>query len=846
MPEEPRSLKLYRLLLRLYPPGFRDNFGQLLEREFRDEWRESTGASARALLWLRLLADLARTAPLQFAREVAQDARHTLRLWAGRPWHTGFAIAALAIGVGANVGVFSVVNALLLRSLPFHDPGRLAAMRGFWFVPHGSAAEFHNWSKQSAYLDGAALSEQFDFNLGGAGESRRAHVAQTSSNFFSLLGARPVLGRAFAAGEDVPGHDAVAVIGYGLWQQWFGGARAALGSTIRVGGKPLIVIGVAPPGFDYPGKSVLWKAATFDNGNNGWDTIGRLKPGVSWPRARAAFAAEAARLSPDRNKPRRLWQPAEMVPLQDELAGPVKKASLLLLACVALILCIACTNVANLWMARTADRASELSIRSALGASRARLSRQLLTECVLLSLAATAAGFVVAFWTTSVASQVEPAPLASQAYSILDGRVLAFAIAMSLVTGLLFGVLPAWCAGRIHTFGNRGAQDSRASRRLREVLVGAQVMLTIVLVSASISVGRAFVNLMHIDRGFSAKGLITVSVALDGTTQDQVGRQLPYFQEALARVRRLPGVLSASATEFLPLYATSFIGAPWKLDGRPAGASSMIVPILPDYFRTMGTPILHGREFTAAELRTDAGVAVVNEQFAREFGPAADAVGRRIDDGDGSRRIVGVVRDTDYMTEGANSTQVFVPSRSPGGFFSTFVVRVDGQAADHLASVRDTIRSVDPKVPVFGVKTMEQRMDDVLARPKFYRTAVLSFAAFAFLLAVIGIYGIVSYAVAQRAREMGLRMALGSTPLRLRAILVRQGLLTVAVAAIPGVAGAILTGRYLENLVDGAKSGSAATCAATVLLIACTAAAGIWVATRPIARLDVMEILRTE
>ena len=250
------------------------------------------------------------------------------------------------------------------------------------------------------------------------------------------------------------------------------------------------------------------------------------------------------------------------------------------------------------------------------------------------------------------------------------------------------------------------------------------------------------------------------------------------------------------------------------VDGRPAGASSMIVPILPDYFRTMGTPILHGREFTGAELRTDARVAVVNEQFAREFGPSADAVGRRIDDGDGSRRIVGVVRDMDYMTEGANSTQVFVPSRSPGGFFSTFVVRVDGQAAEHLASVRDTIRSVDPKVPVFGVKTMEQRMEDVLARPKFYRTAVLSFAAFAFLLAVIGIYGIVSYAVAQRAREMGLRMALGSTPLRLRAILVRQGLLTVAVAAIPGVAGAILTGRYLENLVDGAKSGSAATCAA--------------------------------
>lgn len=278
------------------------------------------------------------------------------------------------------------------------------------------------------------------------------------------------------------------------------------------------------------------------------------------------------------------------------------------------------------------------------------------------------------------------------------------------------------------------------------------------------------------------------------------------------------------------------------MDGRRANENSMIVPVMPDYFRTMGGSILAGREFTEAELRSKARVVVVNEPFASEFGPPADAVGRETYGG----RIIGVVKGMDYMTEGANSYQLFVPSHSPGGFFSTFVARVNGRAEERLAMIRDAVQSVDREVPVFGVKTMEQRLADALARPQFYRTAVLCFAAFALLLAVIGIYGTVSYAVAQRTHEMGVRMALGTTPARLRVRLLRQGLLTIAAGAIPGVAGAILSGRLLESLVDGAKSVNAMAFGASVICIAVIAAAGIWAATRPISRLDIVEILRTD
>jgi putative ABC transport system permease protein len=849
MPKVSLSLKLYRFLLKLYPAGFQDDYAGPMEREFCDELAESSGFFALAKLWIRLLADLAISIPLQFLREVFQDARHTLRFWANRPWQTGFAILALAIGIGANTGVFSVVNALLLRSLPFKDPGRLASL-GRFFPPHGSSREFHEWRQGSTYLADAALIEQFDVNVGEVQSAMRAHISSTSWNFFSILGTQPVMGRWFRDGEDSPGNNAVAVISYGLWQQLFVGDQRAVGSTLRADGVPLTVIGVAPAGFNYPSNTDLWKAADYSPGNNGWETIARLKPGVTWPQARAAFAVEADRLWPQRTKIGNSEHYPRMTSLQDGLAGPVKNASLMLMAGVVLILLIACSNIANLLMARTADRATELAIRSALGASRARIAQQLLTECLLLSFVAAIAGLFVALWTTSIAAKVQPAPLSTQSYSILDGRVLGFTVAIGIASSVLFGVFPSLYAGRVHAFGVRGPSGTRSARLIRETLVAAQVMLTIILLAASVSVGRAFVNLLKIDRGFDVTELVTVSVSLAGTTRGVKGHQLPYFEETLDRIRRLPGVRSASETEFLPLYAKGFVGGPFGFDGRPAKQNSTMVPVFSDYFKTMGGRILYGREFNDAEVRSDANVVIVNERFVEEFGSAADALDHQVTLGsDPPCKIIGVVKVMDYMTDTmdtAHSNQIFVPAHSPGGFVSTFVARVDGRAEDFLPAIRDTIRSVDTQVPVFGVKTMEQRKEDALTRPKFYRTAVLFFAGFALLLAVIGIYSVVSYAVAQRIREMGVRLALGATPARLRGTLLRQGLLRVAVGAISGIAGAVFTGRFLENLVAGAKSVDLTALILSILFIALIASASIWTGTRRIGRLDILEILRIE
>jgi len=781
-----------------------------------------------------------------------QDVRYGLKLWAVRPWQTGLAIAALAIAIGANTGVFSVVSALLLRSLPFREPDRLALVHEF-IPPHDTAKQFHEWSQESTYLADAALFEEFDVNLGGTRVASRIHVAQTSWNFFSVLGEQPILGRGFALEDDVdatgwglPGRNAVAVVSYGLWQQLFGADPRALGGTIRVDGNPLTIIGVAPPGFDFPHRAVLWKPAAFSPGNNGWATVARLKPGVSWSQGRAAFAADVRHLSSRQEGPGDSHP--GMTSLQDALAGSAKNASLMFMGAVVLVLLIACTNVANILTARTADRMLEFSTRSALGASGGRLARQLFTEGLLLSFFATLAGLVVAYWTTSLVAKIELPTLATQSYSILDARVLAFTVVVCMVTALMFSILPSWYLGRVRALGPRNSSRPHGSRMAREILVATQVMLTILLLAGSVSLGRAFVDLMKGDRGYDVKQVVTVSVSLDGTTHQLDKSQLPYFEQVLDRIRRVPGVRAASATEFLPLYASAFVGGPFGLDGRPAARNSTMVPVLSEYFRTMGANILRGREFTDAEIRSGAKVAVVNERFAAGFGAPQDAIGHQLTIGSDSWRIVGVVKGMEYETDPttAKGNEVFLPSTNPGSFFSTFVVRVDGQAKDRLAQVRDVVQSVDPQVPVFSAKTMAQRLDEVFAGPRFYRTAVSSLAGFALLLTVIGIYGIVSYAVVQRTPEMGIRLALGTTPVRLRGMLLRQGLLLVVAGAIPGITGAQLSGRFLENLIGGAKPIGLGTSAGLILLLALISSTSIWSASRRIARFDIMAILRAE
>jgi putative ABC transport system permease protein len=843
-------LKLYRFLLNLYPAAFREEYAKAMEQDVRNELFEAPGTSASVRLWCRLLLDLAVSLPVQLALEVWGDSKHAVRLWARRPWHTGLAIITLGVAIGANTGVFSVVNALLLRPLPFRDPGRLATM-SFFIPPHDSAQQFDSWREQSNYLQDAALVEDGDANLGDPQHILRAHVAMTSSNFFSLLGAQPALGRAFAASDR-----AAAVISYGMWQSLYAGSDRVLGKTVHLYGlgpqpdQSLTIIGVMPVDFDYPANTLLWKTPEYSRGNNGWTTIGRLKAGVPWAQARAAFAADIHRLDWHR-------EPGvdRLLPLQEALAGRVKNASLLLMAGVVLTVLIACANLANFTIGRTLDRLHELSIRSAMGASRARLMQQVLTECFLLAAVSAALGLVVALWAASVANTVEPAQMPSQAYRILDARVLAFLVGLAMASAVIFGLLPALTVGRIHSFMARGSGELSSSRKVRDLLVSAQIALTIVLATASVSVVRALSHQLHMDRGFKTDGLVTASVSLAGTVRDRPGQRLEYFEEVLDRLQHVPGVRNASATEFLPLLSGRFLGGPYAFDGHRStqGTGADMLPVMAGYFETTGGHVLYGREFTDAEVRSNAKVVIVNETFARIWLQSSDAVGHVVTGPDGTpRTIVGVVRNLDFMGQYVSEVfdvdppETFVPDYSPGRFDSTFVVNVAGRPDEHAAAIRAAVESVDPGVPVYAAEAMQQRMDRAFAHPKFYRTALIFFSSFALLLALMGIYAAVSFSVSQRTREMGVRLALGTTPTRLRMNFMRHGLAPVVLGTAAGIACATGAGRLLRSLVEGAKPLDISGYSAASICVGLCAAISIWTATRRIARLDVMEILRTE
>jgi putative ABC transport system permease protein len=843
------SLRVYRLLLKLYPASFREDYHAPLQQQFREELGEVTGRRALARLWARTLWDFALSMPVQLAREVGQDSRHALRLWRQRPAHTLFAIAVLAIAIGANTGVFSVLNAVLLRSLPFTEPDRLAVLRNFG-PPRD---EFHDWRRQSGYLEDAATYDSFEINLEGVHQATRRRLTETSWNFFSVLGRGPALGRGFAPGEDTAGRTSVTVLSHSTWQQLFGGDPRAIGSTVRVNGAPLTVVGIAPAGFDYPEKTDLWAPTTFDfervpktGGVIMLTTFGRLKSGLTWTQASQAFEAEASAYDPRRMTMDALNRPA-LVPLQAQLAGPVRTASLILMGGVALLLLLACANVANLLLGRTVARSSELMIRSALGASRARLTQQLLTEALVLSLVASCAGLLVARWTTTLATAVQPALLSSQVYTILDWRVLIFSIGLAAATALVFGVGPAIYASRAGgVVVTRSSTPGARHTRTRAVLIATQIAVTITLLTGSIALGRAFLALLSIDNGFEMRSIASLSVSLAGTPYQGRDRAWRYLRDILRRVEEVPGVTAVSGTEALPLNIDAFMGGHYNVDGTGPAPMSTVAFVAPGFFEVMGTPVIAGREFTFEDLETTEPIAVVNEEFARAHGEPATLIGRMVTAERGPRlHIVGVARTMRYTGPAYEAgPQIFRVSRAPSAL--TIVARVDGRARDRIGIVRDAVSSVDPKVPVFDVKTMDERLETTLARPQFYSTAVAFFSGLGLLLAIIGVYGVTSYSVLQRTREMGIRLALGTTPGRLRATLLRQSAWTIALGGLAGLAMAIGFGRYLQSLVQGADSAIVATSAFAVLVTAFVAAAATWSATRHIARLDVGEVIRAE
>jgi predicted permease len=861
----PDPKRIYRWLLKLHPARFREEYGEPLERQFWDEYREVQGRGRRVLYWLSVLTDLAASIPAQIAHETGQDIRHAGRVYRKRPLVTALALVALALAIGATTGVFSVLNSLLLRSLPFRDAGLVTLRDPPVDVQDGRTA-FEEWRNRSAYLQQAAAYVTWEMNLALPGESARARVSETSAGFFATLGVEPALGRAFSAEEDRPGRGDVAVIAYGLWQQLFGGDGRALGATIRLNGAQLTVVGVAPPGFDYPAKTSVWTPSVFDwkrLPKSVWlstGAIGRLKPGLRMAQASAMFEAEVQRMNP-RSLTGDERHRARLLPIRDELSGSVARASLVLMGAVGFVLLIACANVAHLLFSRTAERRPEWMIRAALGASRARLVQQLITEGIMLTLAAAAAGLVVAHWASRVASLARPTQLSALAqaaklsptYTIWDWRVLAFTVGTAIVTGVLFGALPAFLMGRMlqaqDVIRLQPGTHGWSAGRMRTVLIAMQALLTVVLLAGSLSMGRTFLKLVGVDLGFRVDQVVTLNVSLQGTRYSSDVTRRQYYADALERLHAVPGVVSAGAIQNLPLMLnTATVTTKFQLDSTHR-INSSLVPVSPGYFRAIGTDIVEGRDFTPDDRQRSEPVGIVNEALARQLGVNSGMVGRKILCFAGKKEytIVGVVRTERFNGPSLPGWPRFFThlDQQPPPFV-TFVARTRGRPEPYLSLCRSAVQQVDRQVPVYDVQTMNQRLDDLLAGARFYTVAILFFAALAMLLSVIGVYGVAAHSIAQRTHEIGVRIAVGAAPFEVRLMLLRQSVVPVAAGMIAGIAASLGLGRLIGHLVEQAQPTGTWMCGAAALVLMATAAAAVWTATRRVTQIDAMSTLRAE
>ncbi len=587
------SVRLYRLLLKCYPATFRERYEVALERQFKDEYADVTGRRELGGLWIRTLVDFARSMPSQVAHEIGQDSRHALRTWRRSPLQALSILAVLAIAVGANTGVYSILDALLLRSLPFAEPHRLASL-DLASVPLNDVRTFDEWRQQSPYLADGAVYMSLEGNLDTGQQSGRGRLTETFADF--LPDARRaadhrsrVRGRRRDARPSTGRNHRSRVLAPAVWRRY--PSPRIVRSHQRC---PADNHRRRPSGFDYPLKTQIWSPTVWDfvripkTEVTFRTVIGRLRPELSWGQAREAFEVEMqSRQSPGRPA---MGAPPRLTPLRESLAGPLRQASFVLMAGTVLLLFLACANIANVLLARTLSRATELKIRHALGASRARLIQQVLTETVLMAAIAGTIGLLVAWWSTRLAALVQPPSLTSQAYEVLDWRVLGFSAALTLITGVIFGVGPAVYAVRgCFAVSSRTATPSTGQGRASGLLVAAQMTITIVLLTGSLALGRTFVGLLQVNPGFDVRPLVSLHVSFAGAGYEG-GRAREYYLEAIQRMRQVPGVVAASATQFLPLASGAHMASRFTIDRYRAGNArhlrSDCARVLPDAWHT--------------------------------------------------------------------------------------------------------------------------------------------------------------------------------------------------------------------------------------------------------------------
>jgi putative ABC transport system permease protein len=810
-----------------------------------------------------------------------QDVRYGARLLARHRGFTMVAVLTLALGIGANTAIFSVVNELLLRPLPYPGAERLAIL---WEFSQGgqrqhlvSRANFRSWREQSTVFEGMAAFSDQRLSLTGGGEPEEVSVQYASPELFRILRVEPLLGRGMTKEDALSGAPKVAVLSHGFWQRRLGGDRQAVGKPITLNGEPFTVVGVLPGGFQWHLKArsgtgrpaEIWTALDMptegDAATRGrfLSVVARLKPGVSFAQAEAEMKAVSARLELDEPEHNR-GLGVQIVPLREQFVGKVRPALLILLGAVCVVLLIACANVANLLLSRAVAREREIVLRTAIGARRIRVVRQLLTESLLLAGVGSLLGLAFGWWGIRALAAISPSDLIDLQGVGLDLPVLALTLAVSLVTGIVFGLAPALEATRLNLNdalkeGGKGAGGhGTQSRRLRSALVISEVALALVLLASAGLLVKSFVRLQEVDAGFKTENVLTMVVRLPDTTASkysEAAQIVGFFREATERIGALPGVRSAGMVDFLPLYGGPGASTDFTVDGRPApppgqGLGTNVRVADPGYFSTMGIPVLRGRNFTGFEAAEARRVVLISESMARRHFPGEDPIGKRISvemfEEPVLTEIVGIVGDVRYdsLVDEAEPTVYFPLPELLSSPWRTLVIRTEGDPAEMAPAVRRALREIDPNQPVSDVRTMDQVMAATVGRARFNTLLLGLFAGLATLLAAVGIFGVMNHSVTLRTREIGLRMALGAQPREVLRLILKQGFLLTSIGVVIGLAGALTLTRVMSGLLFGVGSTDPATFAAIVLLLTLVSLIACYIPARRATRVDPLTALR--
>ena len=801
------------------------------------------------------------------------DIRFALRMWRRRPVLAVAAILTLALGIGANTAIFSVVNTVLLRPLPYKDADRLVMVRSYnrsrgFNADLVSPLDFADWRSQNHVFERMAASTDAMYTLTGVWEPVPIIAYQFSADYFPVLGVAPLLGRTFLPEEEQAGKDHVVVLSHSLWQRRFGGDRGLVGKTVTLNGTSYTVIGIMPPGVQYPGNTELWTPLTAlpeaanDRAYRYLRVIARLKPGVTIPAAQTEMNTIASRLALEYPKTNKDEDATSIISLPQMITGDIRPALLVLLWAVGFVLLIACANIANLLLARATCRQKEVAVRTALGASRLRLLRQLLTESALLGIAGGVLGVLLAFWCTGALVAMFPPAIANRSIPhvdkiSIDGWVLGFALTISLLTGVIFGLAPALQAFRLDT--NRTLKESSRSltggtegRRFRIAMVVAEMALSLILLAAAGLTLKSFVHLLRGDLGLDPENVLTMRVLLPDYKYRTDLQQVAFSNQAIERLKSLRGVKSVGTVTFLPLSGwwgrreVSLAGQSTPVGRQPIAVWSSVTP---DYFRSLGIPLIKGRFFADQDSRGSGQVAIISKSLARQLAPNEDPVGKRINvEGlKGSVEVVGVVGDVHQlgMTSEVTGEIYLAFSQFPAPILC-FAIRTAGDPASLAKAAQREIWAVDKDQAVGYVMSMGQLASESLAPQRVVALLLGVFAAMALILAAVGIYGVIAYSASQRTHEIGVRIALGAGSADVLRLVVGQGVGLVVAGVAIGLAGSFGLMRFLSSLLYGVRPFDPLTFAIVCALLSGVALLASYIPARRATKVDPMAALRYE